>query len=194
MFTSDVNVKGLSLLSSKRICQRLWLDLVLLLFLVWLPECGHLYPVSGISVLVSKSSVERHLPLLLFLCRALDPALSPALTVRTCLFPSAKELFTRSREQRETSAWSIALDFQLISYAKGETLVSAVVYRVHVQPQMDGALVFLHSSTWDLINGDGYYPFVSLTGRKEGSLTRIPIILGVIYSLCECACWLFTYL
>lgn len=48
----------------------------------------------------------------------------PALTVRTCLFPSAKKLFTRSRKQQETFTWSIALDFQLISYAKGERLWS----------------------------------------------------------------------
>lgn len=60
--------------------------------------------------------------------------------------------------------------------------------RVHVQPQMDGALIFLQSSTWDLINGDGYYPFVYIPGKKESSLTKIPIILGV----CLLIVWMLT--
>lgn len=105
----------------------------------------------------------------------------PALTIRTCLFLCAKELFTRSREQQVTCTWPYALDFSWWSHmlrVKDFGLCCSSV-RVHVQPQTDGALVVLHFSTWDLINGDGYYPFVSITGKKEGSLTKIPIILGV---------------
>lgn len=103
----------------------------------------------------------------------------PALTIRTCLFPSAKELFIESREQQETSTWHLTSSWGSHMLRVKDFGLCCSSVRVHVQPQMDGALVFLHSSTWNLINGDGYYPFDSFTGKKEGSLMKIPIILGV---------------
>lgn len=104
----------------------------------------------------------------------------PALTVRTCLFPSANFSPGEGSDKKHLPG-SIQLTFSQWSHmlkVKDFGLCCSSV-RVHVQPQMDGGLIYLHSSTWDLINSDRYYPSVSITGKKEGSLTKIPIILGV---------------
>lgn len=113
--------------------QRLWLDLFLLLCSVWLPECGHLGPTTGISIAYFKELCGMLPPFAALPLQSSGSRLVPsssrhscqaALTVRTCLLLSVMGLFTTSRKGRETFTWHNTLDFQLaILHAKGERLL-----------------------------------------------------------------------
>lgn len=138
-------------------------DLFLLLCLVWLPECGDLGPSTGISIpyftelcgmpppfaaLPVQSSGSRLVPSSSWhSCRA-------ALTVRTCLLLSLKELFTSSRKGQETFTWHNTLDCQLATlHAKGERLVSAVARL--------GSIPYVASNGWSIDIFTSLHPGIS---------------------------------
>lgn len=144
----------------------------------------------GFPLPISNCSVECHLPFLLSLCRALDPRLSPAphgiyASQLSPLGPAHSSLqrnFSPIVERdKKHSPGTIHLTFHWQSYmlkVKDFSLCCSSV-RVHTQTQMDEYCYFYIPLSWDLINGDGYYPFVSGTGEREVSLTKISTILGV---------------
>lgn len=143
--------------------QRLWWDLFLLLCLVWLLECGDLGPSTEIFIpyftelcgmpppfaaLPVQSSGSRLVPSSSrHSCRA-------ALTVRTCLLLSLKELFTSSRKGQETFTWHNTLDFQLATlHANGERLVSAVARL--------GSIPYAASNRWSIDIFTSLHPGIS---------------------------------